>query len=284
VYRDLKPENILLSSDGHCKLSDLGLAKRYSKSSGLSGRAGTRGYWAPEMLLKDELGKSKVYGYEVDFWSLGCVAYEFFDGMRCAHPLLRTVFRPFLFVCFVLVPFALHTEFFFSSQTTARPGESPFYNTTAKKLYGDAKEAIDEATKLMDILYSGHFSDLGKSLCQDLLLRDPEARLGYLGWKEVKKHAFFEGFDFEALVNGSMKPPFVPTAIVNAFDQSQIGNFGKSAKGTTWTPEDQSKFKAWEFVHEDRFYEEYVEFLEWTKKDGNKDLRQVHKSGACVVL
>jgi serine/threonine protein kinase len=33
IYRDLKPENILLSKDGHIKLSDFGLSKRFVKDS-----------------------------------------------------------------------------------------------------------------------------------------------------------------------------------------------------------------------------------------------------------
>jgi hypothetical protein len=60
----------------------------------------------------------------------------------------------------------------------------------------------------MEIEYSANFSDLAKSLCEGLLNRTREARLGYLGWKEVMKHPFFAGFDFEAL--GKSRPPAPP--------------------------------------------------------------------------
>lgn len=42
----------------------------------LSGRCGTRGYWAPEMLLRDENGQRMVYKHTVDWWSYGCLVYE----------------------------------------------------------------------------------------------------------------------------------------------------------------------------------------------------------------
>ena len=41
VYRDIKPDNILLNEDGHCRISDMGLATRWRPP--LTGRCGTRG-------------------------------------------------------------------------------------------------------------------------------------------------------------------------------------------------------------------------------------------------
>lgn len=78
VYRDLKPENILLDEKGNCSISDLGLAVEITPT--LSGRCGTRGYWAPEMLLRDENGQRMVYNHTVDWWSYGCLVYELLYG------------------------------------------------------------------------------------------------------------------------------------------------------------------------------------------------------------
>lgn len=78
VYRDLKPENILLDEKGNCSISDLGLAVEITPT--LSGRCGTRGYWAPEMLLRDENGQRMAYNHTVDWWSYGCLVYELLYG------------------------------------------------------------------------------------------------------------------------------------------------------------------------------------------------------------
>lgn len=42
---------------------------------------GTRGYWAPEMLRRDLGGKRERYTVTVDWFSFGCVVYEFLYGI-----------------------------------------------------------------------------------------------------------------------------------------------------------------------------------------------------------
>ncbi|KAL9179340.1 hypothetical protein ACHAXT_008630 [Thalassiosira profunda] len=81
LHRDLKPENILLGSDGHCCLTDFGLAKDFTGAgeNGDEDRArtlcGTMEYMAPEMVAR------KWYGKGADYWSLGCIAYEMLSGL-----------------------------------------------------------------------------------------------------------------------------------------------------------------------------------------------------------
>ena len=78
VYRDLKPENLLLAEDGRVRITDLGLATQVT--SRLHGAAGTRGYWAPEMLRRNDKGKRMNYDHRVDWFSYGCVVAEMICG------------------------------------------------------------------------------------------------------------------------------------------------------------------------------------------------------------
>lgn len=79
MYRDLKPENLLLDERGHCRISDMGLATHVPKHGYLMGRCGTRGYMPGDMLVRVN-GKRQYYTYTADFWSYGCVLYEFIYG------------------------------------------------------------------------------------------------------------------------------------------------------------------------------------------------------------
>ncbi|UYV75870.1 GRK6 [Cordylochernes scorpioides] len=56
--------------------------------------------------------------------------------------------------------------------------------------------------------YSSRFSPEAKSLCQELLKKNPRERLGSA--KEVKRHEFFKTINWKRLEAGMLEPPFTP--------------------------------------------------------------------------
>ena len=87
VHRDLKPENIFVTTGGHVKVLDFGLA-RDAASSAWTGDAptavqtnagivlGTVGYMAPEQ------ARGLATDHRADIFSFGCVLYEMVSGHR----------------------------------------------------------------------------------------------------------------------------------------------------------------------------------------------------------
>lgn len=70
VHRDLKPQNLLVSSAGHIKVADFGLAKTYDYEMKLTSVVVTLWYRPPEILLNQK------YTSAVDIWSVACVIAE----------------------------------------------------------------------------------------------------------------------------------------------------------------------------------------------------------------
>jgi beta-adrenergic-receptor kinase len=232
VYRDLKPENCLLADDGRVKITDLGLATKITPT--LHGAAGTRGYWAPEMLRRDSTGKRMTYGHAVDWFSFGCCVAEFVSGWN---------------------PFRSEAALNFGMEKGMQTKE----------------KMIDCATLEMtpDFPLSKFDPDVA-DLCRRLLDKNETTRLGYNGCEEIMAHPWFKSVNWESIISDRKRPPFIPAKDVNAASQSEIGNFAedKTYQQTILTASDEETYKDWNWTNPRAFAAEVIEFWIYERVTG----------------
>lgn len=244
VYRDLKPENCLLAEDGRVKITDLGLATKIRPN--LTGAAGTRGYWAPEMLRRDSKGKRIPYDQTVDWFGFGCCVAEFISG---TNP--------------------------FRSDAALKFGLDHGKQTKEK--------AIDFATTDMTPTFPPeNFESDAADLCRRLLDKSGRTRLGRNGCEEIMAHPWFKSVDWEAIISDRKKPPFIPAKDVNAASQSEIGTFAedKTYQETVITEKDEEVFKQWDWTNPRAFAAEVIEFLIYERVTG-EPLLPITQNGSC---
>ena len=256
AYRDLKPENCLLAEDGRVKITDLGLATKITPT--LHGAAGTRGYWAPEMLRRDKRGRRTPYGHTVDWFSFGCCVAEFIAGFN---------------------PFRSEAALAFGLERIDR---------TKQSKDKEKERAIDLATMEMDPDFPPErFEPEAADLCRRLLDKNERTRLGYNGCEEIMAHPWFKNVNWESIMSDRKRPPFVPLKDVNAASQSEIGTFAedRTYQETVITPADEEVYKDWDWTNPHAFAAEVIEFLIYERETGEPLLPiSQHATCCCDIL
>lgn len=251
IFRDLKPDNILMDGRGRTALSDLGLAVVMPRN-GLTGACGTRGYWAPEMLLRTPEGARVRYNLSVDWFSLGCVLYQFMAG-----------------VC----PFR-------------KMGDAIRRDSIAAGKEISKDEAIDKAVREFEPPYSPEmFGETAIDLIKKLLEKDGKKRLGAKGADEVMAHPFFEDINWQEYADDAIKPPCLPRKDLNYASQTEIGGFAPEEQaGTELSAADREVFSQWSYTRPSAFLEEVVIFMQHEEAMGpTVEPRPTPCSECCLI-
>lgn len=126
-------------------------------------------------------------------------------------------------------------------------GQSPFR--------GEDEDEIFDAILEDEILYPINMSRDSVGICQRLLTRDPERRLGSgpQDAGDIKQHAFFRGVNWDDMLAKRVPPPFYPT-ITDRLDTSNFDEeFTKERVALTpidvnMTRVEQQEFQAFSYV------------------------------------
>lgn len=251
VFRDLKPDNILMDGRGRTALSDLGLAVRVPRN-GIAGACGTRGYWAPEMLQRAEDGSRVRYSLSVDWFSLGCVLYQFMAGV-CPFRKLGDDVRVLM-----------HQK-----------GEDI-----------SKDDAIDKAVCEMEPTFAPElFDETSRDLIQQLLNKNGKERLGARGGAaEVMAHPFFKEVNWDEYEDDAVKPPCLPRKDLNYASQNEIGVFAldEEQSDVEILLADLEVFSQWSYTRPAAFLEEVVEYMQYEAEKGPINI-QKQESICCSI-
>jgi serine/threonine protein kinase len=75
IHRDIKPENLVLDSNGYVRLTDMGIARIWTKDNAKE-TSGTPGYMAPEVMCRQN------HSFVADYFAVGVIGYEMMMGKR----------------------------------------------------------------------------------------------------------------------------------------------------------------------------------------------------------
>lgn len=174
AYRDLKPENILLDAEGHIKLVDFGFAKQVPDVTWtVCGTPDYIGKWLID-----------VISFKMFVWLVNPTAPEIIRSKGYSKAVDWWGLGVLIYEMLV--------------------GRPPFID----------KNPVDLYEKILDcrVPWSDDVSPVAKDLLENLLTSDISRRYGNLkdGSRDIKDHPFFEGLDFNAILERKVEPPFKP--------------------------------------------------------------------------
>uniref|UniRef100_A0A3P9KM66 G protein-coupled receptor kinase n=1 Tax=Oryzias latipes TaxID=8090 RepID=A0A3P9KM66_ORYLA len=118
--------------------------------------------------------------------------------------------------------------------------KNPFRNRGEKV----EREEMKERMLTREVTYQDNFSEHARSLCDRLLARDVDKRMGFKNGccDEIRAHPFFKDINWRKLNAGIIQPPFVPDPkVVYAKSLDDVGAFS-SVKGVTLEDPDKNFF------------------------------------------
>ena len=179
VYRDLKPENILVRKDGHVILADFGISKRLrdtltatttTPAAGNESFVGTPGWMAPEVVRR--MTNASV------------------------RPSSEYKFEPDYWAFGVLINVMLTLD-------------DPMQIETISRLLKQAPRLAADTVQEDHVGPEELLSSSARSLVVRLLELEPQKRLGSVGGiREIMAQPFFDGIDWQGLVQLKLPPPF----------------------------------------------------------------------------
>mmetsp|Transcript_21537 Transcript_21537/g.44917 ORF Transcript_21537/g.44917 Transcript_21537/m.44917 type:complete len:433 (-) Transcript_21537:52-1350(-) len=191
LHRDLKPDNFLLGTNGYVKLTDFGISSFVDKKTMMcSDSSGTNGYMAPEIYKEGHR-----HNVASECFSLGVCLHEF---VCLTRPFKREYGKDIIAQIKTISP----TRRTHLSMAENDGGKTEYDELGGIKIFDQTKKNLIADS-----------SDVCKDCVKRLLYLRPSRRLGGGkdgGMKAIKKHPYFQENNWDDILSGKAKAPFLP--------------------------------------------------------------------------